>query len=360
MTPQPRRKKHHVIGGLDYGGTARQLTVLAANLPTDHFQQQVACLRPDAPWAESLRKAGVPVDALGLRRPFDLRPFLALRSRARNFRPDVVHAWGPLALRSVALVPGTQAGGRLVVSEALGSGHPPRWPGRFLLRRAARVVALGEAEARRYQAAGVRPERITRAMPAAPPLAPTGPSEPALAVPANGRVILGIGPLDMGKGFRDAAWTLDILRQVYEDLHLVLVGVGPDRPRIEHFARAIGAGGSVHFTGAVADLGPLLARAELVWVPSLADRGRGAALEAMAAGRPVVASRWPGLAEVVADGVTGLLVAPGDKAALARQTRVLLEDAGLRRRMGEAARQRAREAFAPEGLVRACSDAYGG
>ena len=54
---------------------------------------------------------------------------------------------------------------------------------------------------------------------------------------------------------------------------------------------------------------------------SLADRGSIAALEAMAAARPVVASRWPGLAEVIAEGETGVLVPPGDQATLARETR---------------------------------------
>src|SRR5260370_273573 len=123
------------------------------------------------------------------------------------------------------------------------------------------------------------------------------------------------------KGLREAVWALDILRHVYDDLHLVIAGAGPDRPRVEAFARSVGAGARVHFTGPCADLGPLLARADLVWVPSLADRGRSAAAEAMGAGRPVVAARWPGLAEVVEDGVTGHLVPPDDKAALARQSR---------------------------------------
>ena len=75
---------------------------------------------------------------------------------------------------------------------------------------------------------------------------------------------------------------------------------------------------------------PLLAQAAVVWVPSLADSGFGVALQAMAAGRPVVASRWPALAELVVDGETGYLVQPGSKIELAQKTRRLLGDAGLR------------------------------
>ena len=80
-------------------------------------------------------------------------------------------------------------------------------------------------------------------------------------------------------------------------------------------------------------------------MPSLRGGGVGAALEAMAAGRPVVASRLADLAEIVVDGETGFLVEPNNKAALARQTRLLLDDPQRRRRMGEAGRQRVAEHF---------------
>jgi glycosyltransferase involved in cell wall biosynthesis len=95
-----------------------------------------------------------------------------------------------------------------------------------------------------------------------------------------------------------------------------------------------------------------------VWLPSRADRGATSALEAMAAGRPVVASRWPGLAEVVADGETGVLVPPGDKAALARETRLLLDDSERRRRMGEAGQRRAADRFSVGAMVGAFESLY--
>ena len=71
----------------------------------------------------------------------------------------------------------------------------------------------------------------------------------------------------------------------------------------------------------------------------------------MAAERPVVASRWPGLAEIIVDGETGFMVAPGNKGALARQTRLLLDDDDLRRRMGQAGRKRVEKSFAAAAMV---------
>jgi glycosyltransferase involved in cell wall biosynthesis len=104
----------------------------------------------------------------------------------------------------------------------------------------------------------------------------------------------------------------------------------------------------VHLTGPVADVGPWLARAEVVWAPSLRDGGRFAVLEAMATGRPVVASDVPALAELVVAGQTGYLVPPGDKAGLARQTRLLLDQPDLARQLGLAGRQRVSERFGLE------------
>jgi glycosyltransferase involved in cell wall biosynthesis len=349
-----------VIGSLGYGGAAQQLTLLAGHLPRDRFRARVAVLGGPAPWAGALAASGVPVDVLGWRRAFDLRPFLGLRTAARRCRPDVLHAWGPAALRAAALATGAvwSRGVRLFAGGLLPPAGGLATVDRHLLRRATAVIALGPAEAQRYERTGVDPARIAVVPPAAPARETPAPSGKGPPVPAGARVLLGIGPLEPYKGFREAVWAMDILRHVYPDLHLVLAGSGSDRPRVERFARDIHVSGHVHFTGPCDDLGPLLERAELVWVPSLADRGRGAALEAMAAGRPVVASRWPGLAEVVEDGVTGRLVPPDDKAALARQTRALLEDPGARRRLGEAGRRRAAEHFPAAGLAGACARLY--
>jgi glycosyltransferase involved in cell wall biosynthesis len=80
----------------------------------------------------------------------------------------------------------------------------------------------------------------------------------------------------------------------------------------------------------------------------------------MAAGKPVVAARQPVLADIVVDGQTGFLVPPADQAALARQTRVLLDDADLRRRMGEAGQQRVMASFSAAAMVKRFADLYEG
>jgi glycosyltransferase involved in cell wall biosynthesis len=165
------------------------------------------------------------------------------------------------------------------------------------------------------------------------------------------------GPLEPHKGYGDALWAFEILRYVAPDLHLLIVGDGSHRRKLQADAR-IGKSTQIHFLGTQPDAAELLALADIVWIPSRAGGGVNVALEAMAAKRPVVATRLPGLAEVIVDGATGYLVPRGDRVALARQTWLLLGDADRRRRLGEAGRLHAAERFDVAALRRRFSDLY--
>ena len=270
------------------------------------------------------------MDTSGSGRLFDLGPLAHLRRLVREFAPKVVHAWRLPALRAVAL---SGFKGRLIASPLPGGGKRSwlRWLDRRLLRRADRVIAFGETDAGRCAALGVEAQKVVGVQPGIRVL-PLPPPADIAGVPAEGRVLLCVGPLEMAKGYYEAVWAFDILRYPHPDLHLVLVGAGSDRPRLEQFAAAQGNAAFVHFLGPREDIRPLLARAEVVWVPGRVESGVMTALEAMAAGRPVVATRWSRLAEIVREGETGFLVPPADKTALASQTQRLLTDAGLRRR----------------------------
>jgi glycosyltransferase involved in cell wall biosynthesis len=356
------RKVLCLIPNLEYNGAARQLTLLAASLPHDRFTVRVCVLGPAGPWAKDLRRAGVDVEVFGWRRWLDPQPLLALRRSLADFRPDVLHAWRLPALRPLALLPGTHRLPLLVsnVFETPG-GLPRSWLDRWLLHRANRVTARGPAEAARLRLLGLREDRIVPLQPAVAGVTDVAPHAAIcrdLGLSPGSCWLVVVGPLESRKGFRDAIWAFDLLRHPHGKLHLLLVGQGPDRPRLERFARSIQVNDRVRFVGAVPDVLTVLARAEVVWVPSRVDTGYNVVLEAMAAGCPVVASRWPGLAALVIEGETGFLIRPGDKASLARRTRRLLDDAALRRRLGEAGRQRVEDHFSREAAVARLANLY--
>jgi N-acetyl-alpha-D-glucosaminyl L-malate synthase BshA len=122
---------------------------------------------------------------------------------------------------------------------------------------------------------------------------------------------------------------------------LLMVGDGPDRHDAEAEARELGVGGDVRFLGRLDAVAPVLAATDLFLLPSQTESFGLAALEAMACGAPVVASRTGGLPEVITDGVDGILEPPGSVEAMARRAMNLLRDDRAHAAMRAAALARA-------------------
>src|SRR5262249_1209288 len=113
-----------------------------------------------------------------------------------------------------------------------------------LLRRAVAVTASGPAEAERWRRFGLAADRVVVIPPAVEPAAgPPGDRAEVcrpLGLPETARLIVGVGPLEPHKGFRDAIWGFDILKHVYRNLHLLLVGRGSAEAALDAFATALG------------------------------------------------------------------------------------------------------------------------
>ena len=236
-------------------------------------------------------------------------------------------------MRNLALVGRRKS--RLVVGAPL-SYQSMKPLDRWLLRKADRIVVRSKAEAERCRLAGLPKDRVVIVEPGIDHSPLTTDHSPLTT--HYSPLIICAGKLEPHKGYRDAIWALDIVSFLYPDIHLAMAGQGPDRQRLENFAQRNKISPRISFLGPCGDMPGLLARATVVWVPSLADAGLSMALEAMAAGKPVIATNVPSLREIIDDGRTGFLIPPGDKVALARRTCELLRNSDLARNMGEAAR----------------------
>ncbi|MBM3471624.1 MAG: glycosyltransferase family 4 protein [Armatimonadetes bacterium] len=139
---------------------------------------------------------------------------------------------------------------------------------------------------------------------------------------------------------------------------LLLVGDGPMLPEVEALILKQGLEGCVTVLGARDDVQVLLRTADVFVLSSRWEGMPLAVIEAMMSGLPVVATDVGGVPEAVVDGETGLLVPPGDPAALASALDRLLTDPALRRRMGEAGRRRALEHFTEERMLTETAAVY--
>ena len=189
------------------------------------------------------------------------------------------------------------------------------WLARWILRRATLVIAASTFLAEQARALGAHEVRVI----------PSGVTVPeAVGEPEEPPHVLFVGRLSAEKGVLE-------LVAACAGLPLVVVGDGPLRAQVP---------GAVGFVPP-GELGAYYERAAVVAAPSLREGYGVAAREAMAWGRPVVASAVGGLTDAVEDGATGLLVPPGDVQALRAAIERLLRDPELRRRLGTAGRERA-------------------
>lgn len=355
----------HIIPTLDRSGAEKQLALLAAGLPREEFEVHVCALTRGGPYEADLRDAGVPVTVVGKVLKFDPVALGRLARLVRRLRPDVVHTW-MFTANSYGRVAARWAGVPKLVASERNADRWKTWLHRQIDLRLARdtdcIVANSAGAAAFYRRLGIPAEKL-HVIPNGVARTPRAAADPALlrhelGVPESAHMLGFVGRLAPQKRVKDLIWAADLLKVIRDDVYLLLVGDGPQRDRLEQFARDVRILDRVRFLGHRDDVPELLGAIDVLWLASDFEGMPNVVLEAMAAGVPVVATGIPGTNEVVVDGETGFLVPVGDRAAFARQTRKLLEDPQLAARMGEAGRRRAAEHFSIEAMIEAHARLY--
>ncbi len=325
----------HVVAGLSKG------------LAPLGYRTSVVFLSGEGPLLGQFRAAGVDAYACAWTgTASDLRGAGAFFLLARALRPDIVHVHhGGLSVR----LPARLCGGAVVQhvhSPILENTGERLCATRF--RGAHAVIATSRAVASCVRAAKLEviyPGVVVGSSPE--PLQP----KDYMLIGAAARLV----PL---KGLADLISALSRLRTRGINARLQIAGEGPEEQRLRTHAQECGVLQEVEFLGWRSDLSRIRAAWDVAVVPSLEEGFGLSALEAMAIGRAVVASRVGGLAELIEDGVSGLLVAPEHTDALAA---ALFRLAGQRERlasMGAAAWQRARCYFSAERMAEATHGLY--
>jgi len=371
------RRILQIIPTLDRCGAEKQLVLLATGLPRDEFEVHVCALTRGGPLAADLRQAGIPVTILGKRWKIDLGALVRLRRLVARLRPDLIQTW-LFAANSYGRAAGIACGvKRLVACERCVDPWKSRLQlsiDRYLAGRSARIVANSPGVKEFYVACGLPAEKfevIPNGIPPSPPCPATREEILAeLGLPGKARLVGLIGRLWPQKRVKDAIWAADSLSVVRDDIHLLVIGDGPDRDRLVRFRDQSQVVEVVHFLGHREDVPRLLPHLEVLWSPSAYEGQSNAIMEAMALGIPVVATDIPGTRDLVVHGVTGFLIPTTDRAAhattvnrdvaagLVRYTNQLLDDRSLAHRLGEAARRRILEEFRVETTVRRYADLY--
>ena len=361
---QPRRPLSvaHVTGETGFSGGELQVFLLLEGLRKRGHHSVLLC-PPDSRSRHEASRRGIEVRAIRTGNAWSLRSVWAIRRELRASAPDLVHLhtgranWlGGLAAWYLGLPAlTTRRMDRTVKRNART---------RFIYSRVVRrAVAISDAVRARLIAGGV-PRSMIRVITSAvdaealfPPLGRAATRDQA-GLASSASLLLVVAALFRRKGI-DVL--LDALARLADDglrPALWIAGEGPARPALEKQSRELGLDHQVRFLGERSDVADLLAACDVFVLPSRQEGLGVAALEAMAAGRPIVATRVGGLAEAVVDGGTGLLVPPDDPAALADALARLLRDPALRARLAAAGPVRIAEGFRTDDLVDAYEDLY--
>ena len=345
------------------GGAETMLMQLAEELR--RRGHQVLCVGPDngCGWlGGELRKRGFETDVFSLRRPLDRECLRKMVAMLRRHRIEVVHSheftmaiYGAAASRQLDIPHViTMHGSEKVLA---------RWQRRLALRLAfasSRSVVAVSRSTHDHLA------RTMRMSPASILTIPNGISfspgnraalRAELGLGPENVLVLAVGNLVPRKGH---IFLLRALASLNDSRwHVAIAGRGDEEQKLRAFAEEAGVADRVHLLGHRGDIPDLLAAADIYAMPSLWEGLPMALLEAMFAGKAIVASRASGIPEAIDEGMHGLLADPGNEEQLAEALRRLIGDPSLRNRLAAAAQERAAKEFSAAVMTDAYEQAYG-
>jgi glycosyltransferase involved in cell wall biosynthesis len=356
-----------IIPTLVRGGAEKQLTLLATRLPRDQFDVHVAVLTHTGPLEATLREAGIEVTVIGKRWKFDPLSYWRLQRHIQSQQPDIVHTWLFAANaygRQAAFSVGVK---HVIAGERCVDPWKASWQlmiDRALARRTERIVTNSNGVKDFYVSRGLPAEKFV-IIPNGIDIARSPEASISreallaeLSLPPDARLIGAVGRLWPQKRLKDLIWAADLLKSTRDGTHLLIIGDGPQRSRLERYRDQDELQDCAHFLGERDDVPRLMPHFDVLWLASEYEGQSNAIMEAMAAGVPVIATDIPGNRDLVVNDVTGYLVPVGDRFEFTRRTDWLLSDEGLRTKFGAAGRERITQEFTVEKMIERHAELY--
>jgi len=358
-----------VIDDLGLGGAQRQLLELVKQLDRKRFQATVYGLSvKKTALKEAFERAQVPVILFDQKGKLSLPVLLGLWRALRRFSPTIVHTY--LFTADVyGRIAGKLAGIPILISSVRSTEPDKKWHyvlmDRFLGRWSDAVVAnaqcIGELLSVRERIEtkkiytihnGVDLRRFPYPM-------QNGHLRTVLGIP-DGALLLGtVGRLGPEKDHRTLLHAVAELSKKNLKPYLLLIGDGPLSESLTRLGEALGIGGQLRWLGARSDIPELLAGLDLFVLPSRYEGCPNVVLEAMAAGKCVVATGVGGTPELIRSGETGVLVTPGEIEELVEVLSNLLKDLSKVSEIGQRARASVSQTFSVDRMVEKTEALYG-
>jgi len=356
-----------------FAGTERHMLDLARGLRAAGAAVTLACPSPSA-LEDAARKEDLPFLMIQKHGLLDRAAVRTLARLLKSGEADIVHAHNGRTALAAAVAVRRAGRGRCVMTQhflqpnhatqrgpkALLSGLAHHW----VIHQMSRIVAISEAVRAAMLARREVPDAKITVIPngiAAPDNAQASQSAAtrrALGVEADTPLVVCAARLEAEKDIASLVSAMSEVKDALPAARCWIAGEGSLRPVLEQQIQRLGLGGAVQLLGFRADAPALIAAGDLFVLPSLAEPFGLALLEAMALGRPVVATRAGGPVEIVEEGETGLLVPPSSPDDLAEALRRLLTDPGEGRRLGKNGRARFEDKFTVDRMARATLAVY--
>ena len=349
-------------------GAERMILQLAIRLDKGKYNVKVLCLRKETPFMDEFVEAGVDIRSLGMTRYFQLGPLAELYRFIRREKIDLVHTH----LYRDAIygrVLGKMAGTAAVVS-TLHNSYVWRSKAQLLLDRitshwADKIVAVSDA-VRRYAIENehIPPVKIMTIYNGIETLGfripPREVSElkRKLGFSPHELVIGSIGELTRQKGYRYLLESAPAILKEHPEVRFLIAGDGDLKTELKAQAERAGVSQKVSFLGYREDIPAVLNIFDIFVLPSLWEGLPVVLIEAMAAGKPIVASDVDGNVEVIGEKEAGIAVPPRNPGALSEAILALIRTPSRRERMGRKGRERAEKIFDVRIMVRKYEELY--